>query len=73
MAQHDAQYLTKTANEKVSNRKEFLLNQVNEDTDKDNLAKFIDYRVSKKVEEVILDHKDEIRRSLAEQREDNYM
>ena len=29
--------------------------------------------MSKKVEEVILDHKDEIRRSLAEQREDNYM
>ena len=46
---------------------------MDETKNKDNLAKFIDYRVEMKVEDAILDHKDEIRRSLAEQREDNYM
>ena len=40
---------------------------------RENLEKFIDVRTIKKIEDQSTDHKEEIRRALAEQRQDNYM
>ena len=37
------------------------------------MARFIDYRAENQVEEVMLDYKTEIRREMAEHREDNHM
>ena len=44
-----------------------------DDAKQDNLARFVEYRVEKQIEDAMLDYKTEIRRELAEHREDNHM
>ena len=70
--QHDYQYVSNKEGAHRGKTRAFLEDQI-KDADNDNLAKFVDYRVENQVEDQMIDYKTEIRRELAEHREDNYM
>lgn len=70
--QHNHDYISNREQAHLQKQRDFFEQQVAEGHG-DNLATFVNHRVELQVEEEMLDHKTEIRRELAEHREDNHM